>query len=309
MDKPYVSVIIINYNVKELLLQCLSSLFKKSNNSLHLEVIVIDNDSKDDSVASVLKEFPQVILIANKFNVGFSAANNQGLLIAKGEFIFLLNPDTEIIENTLEQLYFFLFMNNNCSIVVPKLLNSNRTVQVSVWKNHMPIDMVIETFFLHKLFSRLNYKKDQLDSSFEVKTASGAALFFRIHLIQKIGMLDEFLFWMEDVDFCTRAQIQGKIIYLNEALVIHHSGQSQKKNYNVSIANQLLSKLKYYKKYNSFPGFFFANFCCFIFIISRIIIFAFLSPFKNIYKLKLKAYCYTLIRYYKYLILGDKKLI
>lgn len=107
MDKPYVSVIIINYNVKELLLQCLSSLYKKSNNSLHLEVIVIDNDSKDDSVASVLKEFPQVILIANKFNVGFSAANNQGLLIAKGEFIFLLNPDTEIIENTLEQLYFF----------------------------------------------------------------------------------------------------------------------------------------------------------------------------------------------------------
>lgn len=120
-------------------------------------------------------------------------------------------------------------MNNNCSIVVPKLLNSNRTVQVSVWKNHMPIDMVIETFFLHKLFSRLNYKKDQLDSSFEVKTASGAALFFRNHLIQKIGMLDEFLFGWKMLIFALELKYKEKLFILMKPSLFTTVGKVKKK--------------------------------------------------------------------------------
>ena len=305
----HISIVIVNYNVKQLLLQCLKSIYSNIGAGLVIETIVVDNNSADDSVESLKKEYPQVILIENKFNAGFSGANNQGMEIAKGECVFLLNPDTEVLGNALEQLYFYLKANEDCSIVAPRLWNSDHTIQISVWKNHAPIDLVLETFFLHNVIGRLNYPIAQLKSTFEVKTASGAALFFNKNLIKKIGMLDVSLFWMEDIDFSKRAQECGKLMYLQTAEVIHHSGQSQKKNYNISIANQLLSKLKYYKKYHSFLGYVVATLSCFIFIVSRIIIFGLLSPTKDIYLLKLRAYLYTFKRYFKYLFLNDKKLV
>lgn len=308
-ENIHISIVIVNYNVKQLLLQCLRSIYSNVENSLVIETIVIDNNSADDSVGAVKREFPQVVLIENKFNAGFSGANNQGMTIAKGECVFLLNPDTEIIGNALEQLYAYMFEHKECSVVVPRLWNSDKTIQISVWKNHAPVDLVLETFFLHKFVHRLNFTLEQMNSTFEVKTASGAALFFKKDLIQKMGMLDEALFWMEDIDFCKRAQEYGVLIYLHTAEVIHHSGQSQKKNYNVSIANQLLSKLKYYKKRNSILGFLIATFFCFIFIVTRLLAFVLLSPYKNIYALKAQAYGYTLKRYFKYLFLNDKKLV
>ncbi len=303
-----ISIIIVNYNVKQLLLTCLRSIYSKTNEALLIETIVIDNDSRDDSVDAVEKEFPQVILIANKFNAGFSGANNQGISIAKGEFILLLNPDTEIIGNTLSQLVNYINNDISCAIVAPQLLNSDGSIQNSVWKNHSVGDLIIETFYLHKFFNFINYPTTQLTTTFKAKTLSGAALFFRRTLINKIGMLDEQFFWMEDIDFCYRAQQYGSLVYLHTAQIKHYSGQSQKKNYNVAIANQLLSKLKYYKKNTSALSTLAANLSCFIFIITRLIIFSSLIPVKEIYKLKAKAYFYTLKRYFNYLFFHDKSL-
>jgi GT2 family glycosyltransferase len=307
-ENPEISIIIVNYNVKQLLLNCLASIYSKENALLSIETIVIDNDSKDDSVEAVIKEFPQIILIANKFNAGFSGANNQGMQIAKGKHILLLNPDTEIISDALSQLINYIHKNNNCAIVAPQLLNSDGSIQTSVWKNHSVWDLVIETFYLHKFFDSINYPIEQLKTTFEAKTLSGAALFFRKSLIDKMGMLDEQFFWMEDIDFCYRAQQFGTIAYLHSAQIKHHSGQSQKKNYNVAISNQLLSKLKYYKKHNSVIPVFIATLSCFIFIITRLFVFSLLGPIKEIYELKSKAYFYTLKRFFKYLFLNDKSL-
>ena len=114
---------------------------------------------------------------------------------------------------------------------------------------------------------------------------------------------------MEDIDLSKRAREKGLLIYLHTAEVVHHSGQSQKKNYNVAIANQLLSKLKYYKKHHSFFGFALATVSCFIFIITRLIAFTILSPLKRLYWLKAEAYLYSINRYFKYVIFNDKKLI
>ena len=305
----HISIVIVNYNVKDLLLQCLNSIYSNCGNTLVIETIVVDNNSVDGSLVAVKKEFPHVVLIENEFNAGFSGANNQGIAIARGEYVFLLNPDTEIIGNAIQQLYEFALSHKEYSIVVPRLWNTDKTIQISVWKNHAPVDLILETFFLNKVFHRLDFTSEQMNSTFEIKTASGAALFFKKDLITKIGMLDETLFWMEDIDFSKRAQEFGKLIYLHTAEVIHHSGQSQKKNYNVAIANQLLSKLKYYKKRNSIFGFVIATFFCFIFILSRLLAFGFLSPIKRVYVLKTQAYLYTLKRYFKYLILNDKKLV
>src|ERR1019366_8435506 len=303
-----ISIIIVNYNVKQLLLQCLKSIYSKANDTILIETIVIDNDSKDDSVAAVLKEFPQVILIENKFNAGFSAANNQGINIAKGEFIFLLNPDTEIVGDALSQLLNFMRSNTSCAVVAPQLLNSDKSIQPSVWKNHSVADLLIETFYLHKLFDLINYPDSKLNTTFEAKTASGAALFFRKKLVSKIGMLDENLFWMEDIDFCFRAQQHGSIIYLNTTQIIHHSGQSRKTNYNIAIANQLISKLKYYKKNSSVISVIAANIACFIFILTRLFAFSILMNIKEIYKLKAKAYFYSLKSFFKYLFLNDNSI-
>lgn len=293
----------------ELLLHCLKSIYSEFNNDLVIETIVIDNDSKDGSIDAVRKYYPQVIIIENNFNAGFAGANNQGIAIAKGKYFFLLNPDTEIIGNALSQLMDFLIVSKSCVIVAPQLLNTNKSIQTSVWKNHKVADLIIETFYLHKFFNLIDFPAQQLKTTFEAKTLSGASLFFDRELINKIGMLDEQFFWMEDIDFCFRAQKIGKLIYLHSAQVFHHSGQSQKKNYNVAISNQLLSKLKYYKKHSYYLNVVLANLSCFIFIITRLIVFSILSSLKQIYRLKAKAYFYSLKRYLKYLFLNDTNII
>ena len=303
-----ISIVIVNYNVKDMLLRCLNSIYSKYNNSLLIETIVIDNDSKDGSVEAVVNNFPQVIVIENKFNAGFSAANNQGMRIAKGKYVFLLNPDTEIIDDALIQLMNCISNSNTCVIVAPQLLNSDKSIQISAWKNHSVMDLVNETFYFHKLFSLINFPSEKLKTTFEAKTLSGAALFFRKELINKMGMLDEQFFWMEDIDFCYRAQQYGLLIYLHSAQVFHYSGKSQKKNYNAAISNQLLSKLKYYKKHSSIINVIIANICCFIFIVTRLCALLVLMPFKEIYKLKAKAYLYSLKRYINYLFLNETTL-
>jgi GT2 family glycosyltransferase len=280
----------------------------KEKTDLKLEVIVVDNNSADDSLEKVKQDFPQVTIIANKFNAGFSGGNNQGMSVAKGKYIFLLNPDTEIVENALTQLHQFMEAHPEVAIAGPMLLNSDGSLQVSAWKEHLPLDMIMETFFLHKIFNRLDYSADDLGKTRPVQTLSGAALFFKKELITVIGMMDEHLFWMEDVDLCRRASRCGTIMYLHTAQVMHHSGQSQKKNYNVAISNQLLSKLKYYRRNSSFAGFVLASVFCFLFIISRLTAFGILSPFSVLYKLKAKAYFYTLKRYCSYLFMNDKRI-
>jgi GT2 family glycosyltransferase len=308
MKAPEISIVIVNYNVKDLLLTCLETVFKYVPSSLLLEVIVVDNNSYDDSLECIRQLFPQVIIIENKFNAGFSGANNQGMEIAKGEYVFLLNPDTEIDQDVFSPLVQFMQEHVECAIIGPQLLNSDRSVQISTWKNHHYLDLIFETFYLNRIYNRLNYNIEELNSIFETKALSGAALFFRRKLVDEMGMLDPLLFWMEDIDFCFRAQEFGSVMYLNSTQVIHHSGQSQKKNYNVSISNQLLSKLKYYKKHFSTGAVFLANLSCLIFIVSRIVMFFIFSPFKVIYRLKLKAYIYTLNRYFKYIFMNYKQL-
>jgi GT2 family glycosyltransferase len=274
-----------------------------------VEIIVVDNNSKDDSTSAVKEKYPNVILVENKFNAGFSGANNQGMKLASGEFILLLNPDTEIAVDALDLMLAYLVKHNECSIVGPQLLNSDGTLQSSVWKNQTVLDLILETFFLHKFFDTLNYDNDKMQESFLVASISGAALFFKKQLIDNIGMLDEHLFWMEDIDFCYRAKSQGQLIYLPDAKVVHHIGQSAKRNYNIAISNQLLSKLKYYKKHFGFAQAIPGNIFCFLFICSRLFIFAVLSPFKELWMLKLKAYWHTFKKFFRYLFLNDLSLL
>ncbi len=292
--KELVSIIIVNYNVADLLLKCVSSIYKFTAAD-SFEIIVIDNNSTDNSRLLITGNFPNVIWIQNTNNVGFPAANNQGMRIAKGEYIFLLNPDTELIQDSISILQSFLKSNKNISIVAPLLLNSDKTIQRSLFRFPEIRYILFENLYLNFLTSSKYYEDKDLQTGFEIDSASGAALFFHRELIEKIGMLNEKLFWIEDVDFCYRNVLNGgKNYYLPDTKIIHHSGQSAKKNYDVSISNQVTNKIRFYYLYKSSFALFIVYFISIANVLIRLIVFGLLAPFKKIYFLKMRAYLFTI---------------
>lgn len=215
--------------------------------------------------------------------------------IAKGEYIFLLNPDTELIQDSISILQSFLKSNKNISIVAPLLLNSDKTIQRSLFRFPEIRYILFENLYLNFLTSSKYYEDKDLQTGFEIDSASGAALFFHRELIEKIGMLNEKLFWIEDVDFCYRNVLNGgKNYYLPDTKIIHHSGQSAKKNYDVSISNQVTNKIRFYYLYKSSFALFIVYFISIANVLIRLIVFGLLAPFKKIYFLKMRAYLFTI---------------
>jgi len=291
-----VSVVIVNYNVRDLILTCLRTLFEYHPNS-NLEVIVVDNNSVDDSCKEIKAQFPQVILIENDFNAGFPKGNNQGFEIATGDYTFMLNPDTEFIDDSITKMSDYLEKNPDAWLLAPKLLNSDRSWQQSAWRYPTITSVFCESFYLTRFLKKKNYRDKNFDEIFAGETFSGAALFFRSELFDKIGVLDETMFWIEDVEFCWRANHHHfKCLYFPETKIIHHIGQSAKKNYNISISNQVYNKVKFFRKHHSKFATFIIVCISMAHVFSKIIVLGLLSPFKRTYYLKFKAYLYTVPR-------------
>ena len=292
-----ISIVIVNYNVKKLVLKCLSTLYKYLPSSIAIETIVVDNNSSDGSVEAIALNFPEVIIIANFFNAGFPAANNQAFEIAKGKYIFMLNPDTEFLDDAVAKLYFYMEQNSQTSIVAPELLNTDGSHQSNVWRFPKLWYIFCETHYLGLFLKEKNYADKDLSKPFEAESVSGAAMLFRKNIVDKIGMLDETMFWIEDVEFCYRAYHAGlKLLYFPDAKVLHHIGQSAKKNYNISISNQIFNKIKFFKKHHNTFEWMMVVLMSFYHVIIKIIAFGFLAPFKAEYFRKTKAYLYTLPR-------------
>lgn len=289
------SIVIVSYNVKDFLLDCLKSVY--ADDSFVAEVIVVDNASSDGSSEAVRKYYPDVILIENSRNKGFPAANNQAFKIAKGKYILMLNPDAILLEKTLVNLIRYLDKNHDAGIIAPQLLNTDGSIQQSVWRFPSLKSIFAEMFYLNFLLGKKNYSDQNKDSEFEAESFSGAAILFRRSVLDSIGMLDEKLFWIEDVDFCYRAKKAGmRLMYFPAAKAIHHISKSAKTNYNVSISNQIFNKIKFYKKHKSKPAVIFLILLSLYHVLAKIALFLILSPFSKTYWLKAKAYLYTLPR-------------
>ncbi len=302
---PQLTVVIVNYNVKDLIQNCLSSIYKYCGN-IALELIVIDNASTDGSVVMIQNKFPACILISNKTNAGFSEANNQGIRIAKGDFILLLNPDTELRNDSISGMMTYLNKHPSIAMLAPKLLNTDGSLQISCCKFPSVLNIIVEALYLHILFKLRQYPLSNFDTIFDVDYAAGACLLFHKDLINKIGYLDTNLFWMDDVDYCYRAKTVGSVVYFPQSKIIHHSGKSLRQNYNISISNQIISKLKYLRKHFSFITFLVGIIFSLIHVFTRIMIFTVLSPFKKVYFSKSKAYIYTLSKMVSYLTFNNQ---
>jgi GT2 family glycosyltransferase len=243
-----ISIIIVNYNVKHFVLNCLKTIYNDNNSKLNFETIVIDNNSTDSSIAAIKEFFPQVQLIENKHNAGFPAANNQGFKIAKGNYIFMLNPDTELQDDALFKLFDFMENNSSIDIIAPMLLNSDFSFQSNVWRYPTFWSIFCEMHYLNFFLGSKNYKDKDFSLSFEAESFSGAAIFFRQEVLTKIGLLDETMFWIEDVDFCYRAnQASLKLLYYPKSKIVHHIGQSAKKTIKFHYQIRYLIRLSFSK--------------------------------------------------------------
>ncbi len=232
------SVIIVNYNVQHFLEQCLHSVCKASKN-VSTEIFVVDNNSVDGSIAMVKQKFPEVQLIENKKNTGFSFANNQAMRIAKGEYILLLNPDTVVEEDTFEKVIAFMDTHPDAGGLGVKMLDGKGKF-LPESKRGLPTPTVAfyKIFGLSRLFPRSKtFGKYHLgfldkDKIHEVDILSGAFMLMRKSALDKVGLLDEtFFMYGEDIDLSYRIILGGyKNYYFPETRIIHYKGESTKKS-------------------------------------------------------------------------------
>lgn len=232
------SIIIVNYNVKEFLQNLLTSLSKAVAN-LSSEIIVVDNGSDDGSVELLRNKFPQVTLISNEENLGFSKANNLGLRIAKGKNLLLLNPDTIVQEDTFEKLIKFFEEHQDAGMIGCKILNPDGTLQLACrrsfpgpWTSFCKVSGLSTMFPKSKIFARYNLTFLDEDQSYEVDAISGSFMMVRREVFENIGGLDEqFFMYGEDLDWCYRVQKTGwKVYYVHETTIIHYKGESTKRS-------------------------------------------------------------------------------
>ena len=232
------SIIIVNYNVKEFLLNLLDSLHKAVS-KYETEIIVVDNASDDGSNEAVHKRFPNVNLIENKKNVGFGAANNQGLEIAKGKYIVLINPDTIVKEDTFAKLVEFMDSTPTAGMVGCKVLNPDGTLQLACrrsfpgpWTSFTKITGLSRLFPNSKLFAKYNLTYLDENETYEVDAISGSFMMLRKEVYEKTKGFDpQFFMYGEDLDLCYRTQKEGyKVYYLHTTEIIHYKGESTKRS-------------------------------------------------------------------------------
>ena len=231
------SIVIVNYNVKHFLEQCLLSV-EKAIHGISTEVFVVDNVSVDGSVEMVRNKFPWVQLVVNQENVGFSKANNQAIRLSKGEYVLLLNPDTLVEEDTFEKCIEWMDAHTDGGGLGVKMVDG-KGVFLPESKRGIPYPMT--SFYkisgIYRLFQKSkkfnHYYLGHLNSeeNHEVEILSGAFMFMRKKVLDEIGYLDEdFFMYGEDIDLSWRIIKGGyKNYYLSDTRIIHYKGESTKK--------------------------------------------------------------------------------
>ena len=247
-----ISIIIVNYKVKEYIIPCIESIYKHTSKSLRYEILVIDNNSNDGSIDAIKSQFSDVKIYENTENIGFSKAVNQGAETAIGKYIFILNPDTKLIEDSISILFTFLEKNETVAVVGPAIVTESGIKQQSYWKEPTLINTILSIYHLDFLNYKKNYQHEIGDKTILVDAISGGAFFVQRDVFQNLNGYHPNLFWMEDIDFCTKVRkLDNKIIYYPETKIIHYGGKSAEKNLHIAISNQLLSKIKYFKLHHS----------------------------------------------------------
>ena len=246
------TIVIVSFNTREILLRCLKSI-KKHTQDIYYEVIVVDNASEDKTIDAVVNQFPEVQVITNTDNRGFSAANNQGIVASKGRKIALLNPDTLLTENSFKKVIDFFGEHPDFSILGTGIVDqNNQPCPVRLWEDS-PKDAALKILGIYNPANELKKMEPMLAK--EAKVISGCCFVMTRCLIECIGLMDEnYFLYNEEDDLCRRARKAGKrICFYPETSVQHLQGQSthQKRYRKKVIIETYRSNIYFYSKYYS----------------------------------------------------------
>ncbi len=259
------SIVTVSWNVGALVGRLLDSIFQFTE-QIDYEVIVVDNNSKDDTVKILNENYAAWIeskklkIIANNFNAGFSKANNQGLNIAAGKYILFMNPDMELLENSFKKLFDFMEQTPNTGICACRLLYGDKTIQPNVKSDPNLCSQIFILLKLHHFFSWLPCLKKYLRKDFDysqkqyVEQVMGAFIFTRKEIMDKIhGWNEDYWLWWEDLELCRTVHDLGhEIIYLPITEVIHFEGKSFAQTHGLSKQKRFnKGLLTYFKKHHS----------------------------------------------------------
>jgi len=251
------SIVIVSWNVKNLLRECLESLYKYTS-GIKFEVFVVDNNSSDGSAEMVKELFPQVHLIENKQNLGFSKANNQAIIISKGRYIALLNPDTLLIEDVFSPLVKYADQHNEIGAIGPKILDRGGNFQYScarklpnLYFDFCRFSGLARKFPKTKIFGSEKMLCVDHNSSRYVEALSGSCMIVRKEAIDDVGMMDENQFmYADEIEWCKRLFDAGwKIYYYANTSIIHYGGESSKQSGIFITIETAKSHYYYYEKH------------------------------------------------------------
>ena len=236
-----ISIIIVNWNTRELLGRCLASVGTTVQN-LSCEIIVVDNASTDGSVAMVKERFPGVHLIENSENRGFGAANNQALRMMSGRYALLLNSDTVLVEKAVDELFSCMENHSEAAMACGQLLNADGSRQNSVAAFPTLLTLMTNMSLLELLFPRRYPSKRYVHTgAVEIESGVGACLLVRREVIDVVGPFDErYFFFFEETDWAYRMRRAGwKVLHVPTALIYHFQGQS--------IGRSIRSRIEFYR--------------------------------------------------------------
>lgn len=254
------SIIIVSWNVRDLLRTCLRSI-AAGRGDLDLEVVVVDSGSSDGTPQMVEEAsgelaFP-VRLIARPDNVGFPKGNNIGIRQARGRYILLLNPDTEIVDDALRVMISYLEENEDVGVVGPQLRYPDGSVQSSRRRFPTVVTAFLESTWLEpwapaRLLERYYVLDRPDDATSNVDWVVGACLLTRREVVEQVGLLDEdYFMYSEELDWCRRIKTAGwRVVYLPAAKVIHHEGKSSEQAVTARHINFHRAKLRYFRKHH-----------------------------------------------------------
>ena len=262
------SIVIISWNVRELLRRCLQSIVTEARpgsadgvfevDGWEVEILVVDNASTDGSSEMVRDEFPRIHLIVNDENRGFTAANNQGLALSRGRHLLLLNPDTEIVGDALATMTGYMQANSEVGALGPRLLNTDGSLQSS--RRRFPTlstalveSTVVQEWWDDNRILRRYYAADTPDDAVQrVDWVTGACLLVRRQAYERVGGLDEgFFMYSEELDWCKRIKDAGwEVVFLPTATVIHHEGKSSEQVVPARHIYFQSSKVRYFRKHH-----------------------------------------------------------
>ena len=239
------SIIIVNYKTPSITVDCIESIYKQ-NSTLNFEIIVVDNDSQDNSEAFVTEKFSEVIWINNQSNEGFGRANNLGIKKSKGEFILLLNSDTIIIDNAIQNALSRLKLDNdNTGIITCQLLNKDGSLQKSFYTKNATFNEILSYNLFYDYFFRLSKKND----TELIMAIHGAFMMFEKGKIEKVGFFDQdFFMYSEEFEWCNRILKNGLKLKIYDDIFIHHLEEGSSINKEWNIKQRYLSGALLFKK-------------------------------------------------------------